>query len=105
MRTKVNDFDFVKNKLSNLVGLGNVLVHTQGGFVDQRYKVDFVYPLLSSKIKESVSFLRKSKTINVKVVSKLVKDYRVYYSGYITNDLGDSLDFKEIDNNFCINIG
>lgn len=100
------DIDYEKYKA--LLAKQKINIHLGRDWVADNDKLSFTSPLLlksSTKPKELLKFLKNSNSLDVNIVNRKPKQFRVHYSGTIKNDKGDVLNFIDVDNGFCVNLG
>jgi len=99
IRTKYSD------KLDLLFKTIDIRVYGQVS-VAKSDAIKFTEPLLKEhSMEEIISLLEGSKTLYVDVKSRYAKSWEVFYSGTISNDREESLDFKNISNGFAVQMG
>lgn len=97
-----------QEKFNELLYKKKIIIDIRPSWVAEKDNFNFIHPLLLQSNMDPhklLKFLKHSNTLEVKITSKKPIEYRVYYSGTITNDHGDIIEFKDVDNRFCINIG
>jgi hypothetical protein len=95
-------------KFKKLVAKQKITIHLGINWIADKDKVSFTSPLLQktdTTLKKLMSFLKDSNSLEVTITNKKPENWRVYYSGTIKNEHGDVLEFENVDNGFCVNMG
>jgi hypothetical protein len=112
-RHKINSI--IQKILIELNEKGMIKIDCMGDIVSKKYKVGFIRPLLDASvgrdhtgyinIKKILNFIKNTDNINVNVINRKSKNYRVFYTGTIENSEGEVLEFTDVDNNMAVGIG
>ena len=106
-KSKEMDFDKFNEQYSKLMDKQQIEIHIGGAYVPDNLKKSFMSDLLRKPNTQQaiLNFLKKSTKLIVKVVNRVPLKFVVYYSGTIENEHGYILEFKDIDNGYCVNPG
>lgn len=101
------DIDNLREQLKQLLNKQEINIYIGMDRVSERDKTNFTYPLLLESVrpKQILRFLKNSNKLWVDITNRRVEKFRVYYSGTIKNEREEVIEFKDVDNNFCVNAG
>ena len=80
----------------------NIRIQAQAG-VPLNLRARFVSPIFNTQ--SDLEYLESSKSLDVVAYSKVVNKFSVEYSGTVTNDKYEQIEFEKINNGLAVNIG
>ena len=95
----------IEAALNKIQIAGNLQISAHA-IVPEHFKMKFALPAFTTQddLKSALKFIDDSEEIEINAQPKVVNKWQVEYSGTITNDKGDTLEFKNVNNGLAVNI-